>query len=32
VRGTFADVGQSLSEWFGLSPFADGRSFLTAPR
>jgi phosphopentomutase len=32
VRDTFADVGQSLAQWFGLSPFADGRSFLTAPR
>jgi phosphopentomutase len=31
VRDTFADVGQSLAQWFGLSSFADGLSFLTAP-
>jgi len=31
VRETFADVGQSLAHWFGLAPFADGRSFLPLP-
>lgn len=28
VRGSFADVGQSLANWFGLAPFADGTAFL----
>lgn len=27
-RGSFADIGQSLAEFFGLPPFADGCSFL----
>jgi len=27
-RGSFADIGQTLAEFFGLRPFADGRSFL----
>ncbi|QDQ82986.1 phosphopentomutase [Paraburkholderia megapolitana] len=30
VRESFADVGQSLADWFGLTPFADGVSFLSA--
>ncbi len=28
VRGTFADLGQSLANWYGLEPFADGVAFL----
>ncbi|MGE4534464.1 phosphopentomutase [Halomonas sp.] len=28
ARETFADIGQSLAEWLGLPPFADGTSFL----
>ena len=28
ARATFADIGQSLAEWLGLPPFADGTSFL----
>ena len=31
VRDSFADVGQSLAHWFGLSPFADGTAFLPRP-
>ncbi len=28
LRETFADLGQSLAEWFGLSAFPEGTSFL----
>ena len=28
VRESFADVGQSLANWFNLSPFPDGKAFL----
>ncbi|WP_346797238.1 phosphopentomutase [Halomonas sp. Bachu 37] len=28
-RGTFADIGQSLAEYFDLEPMADGTSFLS---
>ncbi|MEP6916835.1 MAG: phosphopentomutase, partial [Acidobacteriota bacterium] len=28
VRGTFADVGQTLAELFGVGPLASGKSFL----
>jgi phosphopentomutase len=28
VRESFADVGQTLAEFFGLAPFSTGRSFL----
>ena len=28
VRESFADVGQSLANWFKLSPFPDGKAFL----
>ncbi|MBL8136082.1 MAG: phosphopentomutase [Acidobacteria bacterium] len=28
VRGTFADVGQTLAAWFGVGPLAHGASFL----
>jgi phosphopentomutase len=28
VRQTFADVGQTLAEFFGLEPLPAGRSFL----
>lgn len=31
VRDSFADVGQSLAEHFGLSPLRHGRSFLERP-
>ncbi|MBN3857427.1 phosphopentomutase [Paraburkholderia sp. Ac-20340] len=31
VRGSFADLGQSLAQWFGLDSFADGVAFLGAP-
>lgn len=31
VRDSFADVGQSLAHWFGLSPFADGTAFVPRP-
>ena len=30
-RETFADIGQSLAEYFGLPRFEHGRSFLPAP-
>ena len=28
VRESFADIGQSLADWFGLTRFPDGVSFL----
>lgn len=28
VRSSFADVGQTLAAWFGLSAFPDGKAFL----
>ncbi len=28
ARDTFADIGQSLAAHLGLSPMADGKSFL----
>jgi phosphopentomutase len=28
VRDSFADVGQSLANWFKLAPFPDGKAFL----
>lgn len=27
-RDSFADIGQSLAEWFGLAPLTEGKSFL----
>lgn len=32
VRETFIDIGQSLSTWFGLPPFEEGKSFLSAAK
>jgi phosphopentomutase len=32
VRQTFADVGQTLAEWFGVGPLAHGTSVLEALR
>jgi phosphopentomutase len=29
-RGTFADIGQTLADFFGLPPCSHGRSFLTS--
>ncbi|MGD9904886.1 MAG: phosphopentomutase [Vicinamibacterales bacterium] len=28
TRASFADLGQTLAEWFGVAPLAHGRSFL----
>ena len=28
LRDSFADIGASLAEWFGLPPLGHGRSFL----
>jgi phosphopentomutase len=28
TRGTFADIGQTLAEVFGVGPLANGTSFL----
>jgi len=28
IRDSFADVGQSLANWFNLAPFPDGKAFL----
>ncbi len=28
ARNTFADIGQTLAEYFGLTPFEHGKSFL----
>jgi len=30
-RESFADIGQSLAGWFGLTPLPEGQSFLAAP-
>jgi phosphopentomutase len=30
VRPTFADLGQTLAQWFGVTPLAGGTSFLDA--
>jgi phosphopentomutase len=30
VRATFADLGQTLAQWFGVTPLAGGTSFLDA--
>ncbi len=30
-RETFADIGQSLAEWFGIAPLVHGTSFLPQP-
>jgi phosphopentomutase len=32
VRATFADLGQTLAQWFGVPPLAGGTSFLDALR
>ena len=32
TRDTFADLGQTLAEWFGVAPLAHGTSFLAALR
>jgi phosphopentomutase len=32
VRRSFADVGQTLAEWFGQPPLGHGLSFLAALR
>jgi phosphopentomutase len=32
TRDTFADVGQTLAEWFGVAPLTHGTSFLEALR
>ena len=31
IRASFADIGQSLAEFFSLPPFTDGESFLSVP-